>query len=112
MAGFDNHSICARWRDKGKGKDPCVKRPESTDYKFCNTLTTEHHSQLSMPSYKIKKEKCEAKKIELSSTPTKDAINPSLVDPPSVSVIGAVDGQGTLQSPGFSGPEENKAKKV
>ena len=50
--------------------------------------------------------------MDVSSTPSKDLLNPSLVDPASVSVKGAVDGQGTLQSPGFSGPEEKKAKKV
>ena len=41
-----------------------------------------------------------------------DTVNPSLVDPASVSVIGAVDGQGTLQSPSFSGPAEKKQKKM
>ena len=41
MAGFDNHSFCARCRDKGKAKDPCVERPESTDCKFCNSISTE-----------------------------------------------------------------------
>ena len=50
--------------------------------------------------------------MEVTSKPTKDSLNPSLVDPASVSVIGGVDGQRTLQSPGFSGPEEKKAKKV
>ena len=50
--------------------------------------------------------------MELSSTPTKDALNPSLVEPASVLIIGAVDGQGSLQSPGFSGPKEKKTKKV
>ena len=27
MAGFDLHSVCARCRDKKKGKDPCVEKP-------------------------------------------------------------------------------------
>ena len=112
MAGFDNHSFCARCRDKGKGKDPCVGRPESTDYKFCNSLTSEQPAQLSTPSYKLKKEKREAKKMETTSTPTKDSLNLSLVDPASVLVIGAVDGQVTLQSPGFSGVEKCEEKKV
>ena len=57
MAGFDNHSFCARCRDKGKGKDPCAERPESTDCKFCNTLPAKQRAQLSSPSYKVKKEK-------------------------------------------------------
>ena len=72
--------------------------------KFCIILTPEQRSQLATPTYKIKKEKCEAKKLEseLSSTPSKDNIlspNPFLVDLASVSVIGAVDSQGMLQSP-------------
>ena len=100
MAGFDNHSFSASCRDKGKGKDPCVERLESTDCKFCNSLTTKQRNQLSTPSYKIKKEKREAKKLEVSPTPTKESLNPSLVDSASVSMIWAVDGQGTLQSPG------------
>ena len=97
---------------QGQRQGPCVERPETTDCKFCNTLTTEQRVQLSTPSYKLKKEKREAKKIESTSTPTKDSLNPSLVDPASVLVIGAVDGQGYLQTPGFSGPEEKKSKKV
>ena len=39
-------------------------------------------------------------------------MNPSLVDPASVSVIEAVDGQGTLQSPGSREPVGKKQKKV
>ena len=31
MAGFDTHS-CARCRDKGKGKDPCVEKPDSVSF--------------------------------------------------------------------------------
>ena len=113
MAGFDSHSFCARCRDKGKGKDPCVEKPQSTNCKFCNSLTSGQCSKLSTPSYKPKKEKHEARKENLTS-PTKDnstSLNPSLVDPGSVSIIGAVDGQGTLQSPGHSEPTEKKAKK-
>ena len=69
MAGFDNHPYCATCRDKGKGKDPCVDRPESTD---CNCLTTDQHAQLPTPTYKNKKEKREAKKMDVTSKPTKD----------------------------------------
>ena len=29
MAGFDLHSVCARCRDKKKGKDPCVEKPDT-----------------------------------------------------------------------------------
>ena len=86
IANFDSHSSCARCRDKGKGKDPCVENPETKDCKFCNSLTPEPRLQLATPSYKLKKEKWEAKKLE--STPSKDS--DTLVDPASVSVIGVV----------------------
>ena len=64
---------------------------------------------------KLKKEKREAKKLESdsSSNLVKDNIlspNPSLVDPASVQVIGSVDGQGTLQSPGSGEPARRKKK--
>ena len=80
--------------DVGKGKYPWVKKP-STDCKFCLIFTPEQRFQLATPTYKIKKEKREAKKLEseLSSTPGKNNMrspNPSLVDPAYVSVIGAV----------------------
>ena len=55
MAGFDSHNYCAHCRNKGKGKDPCVEKPDS-DCKFCNILTSDQRAQLSTPSYKIKKE--------------------------------------------------------
>ena len=51
--------------------------------------------QLSTPSYKIKKDKREAKKLE--STPSKDT--ESLVNPSDVAILGAVDLQGTVKSP-------------
>ena len=41
MAGFDTHSYYARCRDKGKGPDPCVEKPENSDYKFSNVLTSD-----------------------------------------------------------------------
>ena len=68
--------------------DPCVENRNSTDCKFCSILTTEQCSQLSTPSYKIKKEKREAKK-DFTATPNKYNM-----DSASVSVIGAVDGHG------------------
>ena len=40
MTGFHTHSYCARCRDKGKGKDPCVEKPD-TDCKLCNLLTSD-----------------------------------------------------------------------
>ena len=46
MAGFDTHSYCARWHDKEKGPDPCVEKPDSSDCKFCNVLTSDQRSQL------------------------------------------------------------------
>ena len=66
MVGFDPHSVCARCRDKKKGSDPCVENPEK-DCKLCLALTPEQLNQLSTPSYKLKKEKRDAK----SSTPVK-----------------------------------------
>ena len=116
MAIFDSHSACARCRDKGKGKDPYVENPQSPDCKFCNLLTPDQKAQLATPSYKFKKEKREAKKLESDCFcyPVKDAVNspnPSLVDPALVQVIRAVDGHGTIQSPG-SGESAGKKKKV
>ena len=80
MTNFDAYSSCARCRDKGKGKDPCVEQPETKDCKFCNSLTQEQRLLLATRSYKLKKEKREAKKLE--STPSKDS--DTLVDPASV----------------------------
>ena len=56
MAGFDLHGVCARCRDKKKGKDPCAEKPGS-DCQHCKALTPEQLAQLSTPSYKLKKEK-------------------------------------------------------
>ena len=106
---FDCHSFCVRCRDKGKCKDRCIEKPHSTDCKFCNSLTEDQHVQLATPSYKLKKEKRDAKKMEASSTPNKDSA--SLVDPATVSVIGAVNVQGDLQSPSGSEPSSKKPKK-
>ena len=47
-----------------------------------------------------------AKKLEASSTPSKD--NASLVDPATVSVIWAVKEQGTLQSPSDLSPSKGE----
>ena len=67
--------------------------------------------QLPRPSYKIKRVKLESKKV--SDTPTKkDSDSYSLIDPSSVTVVGAVDDQGMLQSPGLSSGVEKKKKKV
>ena len=90
-----------------------MENPQCTNCKFSNLLTSEERSQLSTPSCKIKKEKHEARKDTLS-TPSKatvDSLNPSFVDPESVSVIGAVDDQGVLQSPGYSEQAEKSPRK-
>ena len=115
MAIFDQHSYCVRCREKNKGKDPCVESKDATSCKFCLAFTPEQLAQISTPSYKFEKEKCEARKSEIA-TPTKDSAE--LVDPASVSVIGVVGQQETVQqtdsvkSPSTSSmPQEKKAKK-
>ena len=104
MASFDGHAFCARCRDKGKGKDPCVETPQS-ECKFCIVLTPEQLAQLATPAYKCKKEKRESKK--LVSTHSKDT---SLVDPSTMAVIGAVTDSGTLTSPTSVVPEKKSEK--
>ena len=54
MMSFDCHSFFARCRDEGKGKDPFVEKPDTTDFKFCNS--EDQRIQLATPSYKLKKE--------------------------------------------------------
>ena len=110
MAGFDLHSFCAHCRDKKKGKDPCVEKP-NVECQLCKALTPEQASQLATPSYKLKKEK----RDKVESTPSKDpssstsvTLSPTLVDPARVSVIRAVDGQDT----GLSAQPAEKKKKV
>ena len=97
MARFDTHSFCARCREKSKGPDPCVSK---SDCQACNVLTEDQRLQLSTPSYRIKKEKRDLKKQ--SDTPQKNSDSSSLIDPSSVTVVGAVDDQGNLQYPGSS----------
>ena len=46
MASFDQHSRCARCRDKGLGDDACVKK---LPCEFCELLTPEQVLQLSQP---------------------------------------------------------------
>ena len=108
MAGFDLHSICPCCRDKKKGKDPCVEKPDS-ECQHCKVLTPEQLAQLSTPSYKLKKEKQD----KSDTTPSKDqsssvTLSPTLVDPACVLVIRAVDGQDT----GLSAQPAEKKKKV
>ena len=63
--------------------------------------------QLSTLSYRIKKEKRDLKKT--SDTPKQDSSSSSLIDPSSVTAVGAVDSQGTLQSPGSSSGKKKKS---
>ena len=74
MASFDKHSRCVRCRDKGLGEHPCVKKLPCD---FCELLTLEQIIQLSIPTYKLRKEK--QKECE------------SLVDLTSVTVLSPVD---------------------
>ena len=101
MASFDSHCFCARCREKGKGSDPCVTKK---DCNSCNILSEEQRLQLSTPSYRLK-EKRDLKKS--SNTPKQDSSSSSLIDPSSVTVVGAVDDQGILQYPG-AGSEKKK----
>ena len=61
--------------------------------------------QLSTPSYRLKKEKQELKK---SSNTPQDSDSSSLIHPSSVMGVGAVDGQGMVQSPGSSSGTKKK----
>ena len=115
MAIFDQHSYCARCREKNKRKDPCVESKDTSSFKFCSAFTPEQLAQISTPSYKIKKEKREARK-SVTATPTKDSSE--LVDPTTVSVIGVFGQEGSSQqsepvkSPSsFTMPPEKRAKK-
>ena len=105
MANFDTHSHYARSRDKGK--EPCVSDPQTSNCQICNNLASDQRQQLATPSYKLKKEKREAKLTE--PTPSQDS--EQLVDPSSVSVIGVVDEQGSVKSPDSVPPPDKKPKK-
>ena len=114
MAEFDSHSSCVRCRKKGKWPDPCVSK---SDCNLCNVLNSDQRLQLSAPSYKrkkLKKGKRQSKKSDKNDTPTKamDSDSSSLVDLALGSVVGAVDGQGMLQSPSSSSSSKEKMKKV
>ena len=101
MASFDTHSHCARCREF------CVENPQSSDCQICNAFTSDQRRQLSTPSYRLKKEKRETKKLE--APPPQD--NEELVDPSNVSVIGAVDNQASVKSPVSAPPPDKKPKK-
>ena len=68
MASFDSPTHCARCKGKGK-KDFFVENPQSSDCQICKSFTPEQCQQLAIPSYKIKKEKGEAKKLDSSPPP-------------------------------------------
>ena len=92
-----------------------MESKDTSTCKFCLAFTPEQLAQISTQSYKIKKEKHEAKKSE-TATPMKDSTE--LIDPASVSVIGVVGQQDTVKqhdsakSPSSSSmPPEKKTKK-
>ena len=89
---------------KGKRSDPCISH---NDCSACNSLTEEQRLQLSTPSYRLKKEKRELK--QSTDTPKKDSDSSSLIHPSSVTLVGAVDGQGMEQSPGSSSGTKKKS---
>ena len=54
MAGFDGHKKCARCREKKLGDDPCVK---DLFCSICEAFSEQQRSMLSIPQYKIRKDK-------------------------------------------------------
>ena len=64
----------------------CVESP-TKECKFCILLTPEQKAQVATP-YKLKREKRDARKADISSTPSKDNKDGTLVDPSTVSVLG------------------------
>ena len=89
---------------EGKGKEPCIADKDTLDCELCNSFTPEQRAQISTPSYKIRKEKREAKRQD-QPHPTEDV---SLVDPSTVAVIGVVGNASSDKSPA---PPEKKSKK-
>ena len=55
MAGFDMHEKCARCRDKGLGKDPCIVG--GAICKICDNFTAIQRDMLATPQYQIRKDK-------------------------------------------------------
>ena len=82
MALLDNHKKCARFREKGVGDDPCVKK---LDCQICKAFTRAQVQQLATPIYRSRKERGEQKKSEVSSDATA-----TLVDPSEVTLLGRV----------------------
>ena len=71
-------------------------------------MLTEERLQLSTPSYRIKKEKRELKKV--INTPKQDSASSTLIDLSVVTVVGVVDDQGTVKPPGKSSTTSSKKK--
>ena len=103
MASFDSHTFCVRCREKDKGSGPCVSKNGCNS---CNILSEDQRLQLSTPSYRLKKEKGDLKKS--TDTPKQDSSSSSLIDPSSVTVVGVVDDQGIVKSPGSSSDKKKK----
>ena len=76
------------------------------DCNSCNILSEDQRVQLSTPSYRLKKEKRDLKKS--TDTPKQDSSSSSLIDPSSVTVVGVVDDQGIVKSPGSSSDKRKK----
>ena len=55
MAGFDMHEKCARCRDKGLGKDPCIVG--GAICKICDNFTAIQRDMLATPQYQIRNDK-------------------------------------------------------
>ena len=90
MALFDQHSRCARCRDKGHGDDACVKK---LPCEFCDLLSPEQVLQLSTPTYKLRKEKKQGRE--------------SLVDPSTVTVLSSVDQDKSVGASSFLNTSED-----
>ena len=62
-------------------KDRILVLGSARHCKFCNILTSDQLAQLSTPSYKLKKDKQEAKSTSTpSKEPASDTLSPTLVD--------------------------------
>ena len=82
MALFDNHKKCARFREKGVGDDPSVRKQ---DCQICKVFTPSQVIQLATSTYKARQERGGQKKSEANGDAT-----PTLVDPSEVTFLGRV----------------------
>ena len=90
MASFDQHSRCARCKDKRHGDNTCVKKLPCD---FCELLTPEQVLQLSTPTYKLRKDRRQERE--------------SLVDPSSVTVLSSVDQDKSVGASSSMNPPED-----